>query len=137
MDSRITVRLTDDEKQNLITVCNLLELNLSEYVRLRLTGSTEDVYMNFVKNEIKKLEPGQEITFKKLIFTLWEHIGKIERKGLLSNILKEIEKGNLNLKLSSEISKTKDAIFTKLNDIQLIEDIANSLNVKSDIIDIY
>lgn len=50
LDKRLEIRLTEDEKDNIIYMAELSKLSVNAFVRKCLTKCLEDTYDEFVRN---------------------------------------------------------------------------------------
>ncbi|MGL5750943.1 MAG: hypothetical protein ACRCXT_10480, partial [Paraclostridium sp.] len=86
----------------------------SEYIRAKLLEDTKDIYLNFLRGKVADLTIGREITYKNLIKDIWNDLTKIERKGLLMQLEKEIQNKEFNLELIHRDDKIKKYIFKRI-----------------------
>lgn len=118
ISTTVSLRVSFSEKKKLNKVAEKLNISTSEYIRAKLLEDTKDIYLNFLRGKIANLRIGREITYKNLIKDIWDDLTKIERKGLLMQLEKEIQNKELDLELVQENDKIKRYIFKKIKPVE-------------------
>ncbi|MCU4904551.1 hypothetical protein OCD69_09720 [Bacillus paranthracis] len=123
MDSRIVVRFSTEEKEDLMDISSDLNLTLSSYIREKLLGGNlENNYLTLINNRLNQYKEGQIFTLKELLGKHWDYISKHERKHLLNVIIQEIEEEEIDMDIY-KINKKGKYKFIKSKDSYYINDL--------------
>ncbi len=127
MDTRIVVRLTEEEKNDLLEIANDLGLNLSDYVRKRILGTgLQQEYINFIKKEVEDCPEGEIFTIKDLLGKRhWNYMSNLEKKSLVTNFISLIEEEEIDVDVF-KITKKGKIKFIKSDNLEYIQGIFNS-----------
>ncbi|MCY9249709.1 DUF1413 domain-containing protein [Bacillus paranthracis] len=108
MDSRIVVRFSVEEKEDLMEISSDLNLTLSSYIREKLLGGNlENNYLVFINNRLNQYNEGQVFTLKELLGKHWNYMSKHERLHLLNVIIEEIEEEEMEMDIYKVTKKGK------------------------------
>lgn len=108
MDTKLIIRLSTDEKEELNTIAKQLNMTLSEYTRRKLMGkSLKTDYLNYIYSEISKLEKGEIFTLKEVLNIHWEYLSKGDRRKLLNDVLKLIDNDEIDIDVHKVTDKGK------------------------------
>ncbi|MDU1230856.1 MAG: hypothetical protein E6980_11910 [Clostridium sp.] len=98
MDTKLIIRLSIDEKEDLNIIAKQLNMTLSEYTRRKLMGrSLKSDYLNFICSEIYELEDGEIFSLKDILDIHWEYISKGDRKKLLEDVIELIDNDDIDI----------------------------------------
>lgn len=68
MDIRLIARVSEQDAKYLKVIAKELDMNMSEYVRLKTLGENlKDVYLHLIKKRIYELDYNEKFTLKKLL----------------------------------------------------------------------
>lgn len=96
----LSIRLSEDEMEQLQQQAGKMGISLSEYARHKLVGSSDgkqvEELFEQAKNLIKVLSEGEEFTLRQLFGVSWNQIPNSLRLLLGKFFNKQIENGQIN-----------------------------------------
>jgi hypothetical protein len=133
MESRIIVRVSDQDAIHLKCIADELGLNVSEFVRAKVLGKNlNELYLNLINRNIQELELGQPFTLKKLLIiknnseftnTLkvshFDYLSRIEKDSLIQLVVEQIDEDEISAEYT--ISKNGKYKFRKIEMYDYLE----------------
>lgn len=110
MESRIIVRVSDQDAIHLKCIANELGLNVSEFVRAKVLGKNlNELYLNLINHRIRELDIGEPFTLKKLLIlkdndefnnpflvSHFDYLSRIEKDSLIQLVIEQIDEEEIN-----------------------------------------
>lgn len=124
MESKIVVRYSAEEKEELTTLASDLGLSLSAYVRKKTLGKNlKEEYLQLIEKRLNAYKEDDTFTLKKLLDTHWKYLSKAEKKYLVNVVFEAIEEEELPLDFYKITKKGKHKFVKSTGISKVFEEI--------------